>query len=402
MLLDQRVLPHRERFLRCTGPEQVARAIERMAVRGAPAIGVAAAMGLALGARRLARRRGTRDGAALRRRFDALCRRMMNTRPTAVNLRWAIERMQRTFETAAQGARDRRLSRGRAAAKVGDGSAAAAIARRLEQEALAIRDEDLRANRRMGALGAALVPRKATILTHCNAGALATSGYGTALGVVRAAREAGKRVEVLADETRPFLQGARLTAWELKKDRIPVRLITDSMAGHFLRRGRVDLVVVGADRIAANGDVANKIGTYGLAVLARENGVPFYVAAPLSTIDPRARSGADIPIEERSPAEVIRLAGRRIAPPGVPAEHPAFDVTPAPLVTAIITEAGVARPPYRRSLAALLRKGRALERTAARQPAREAERAAARRRARGSLRAARRASALRTASRRRR
>jgi methylthioribose-1-phosphate isomerase len=217
--------------------------------------------------------------------------------------------------------------------------------------------EDVETNRRMGAHGAPLVPGDATILTHCNAGALATAGYGTALGVVRAAREAGKKVRVLADETRPFLQGARLTAWELKRDRIPVRLITDSMAGHFLKEGSVDLVLVGADRIAANGDVANKIGTYPLAVLARENRVPFYVAAPLSTLDPRAKSGADIPIERRDPAEVTSLGGRRIAPAGVEAENPAFDVTPARLVSAIITEAGVARAPYLRSLAALLRRG---------------------------------------------
>jgi methylthioribose-1-phosphate isomerase len=357
VLLDQRLLPARERYVRCRDAEAVARAIESMVVRGAPAIGVTAALGLALGARRLAaqRLRPTRqrrpaegdDAAAFRRGFERLCRRFAATRPTAVNLFWAIERMRRVAEEALR-----------------DGLAGAV--RRLEHEALAIQREDVEANRRIGRHGAGLVPRRATILTHCNAGALATAGYGTALGVVRAAREAGKRVEVLADETRPFLQGARLTAWELQKDRIPVRLITDNMAGHFLRRGNVDMIVVGADRIASNGDVANKIGTYSVAVLARENGVPFYVAAPLSTLDPRARSGADIPIEERSPAEVTSLAGRRIAPRGVKAEHPAFDVTPARLVTAIITEAGVARPPYRSSLAALLHKGRAQARAAAR------------------------------------
>jgi methylthioribose-1-phosphate isomerase len=350
LLLDQRLLPHRERYLRCTSSEAVARAIERMVVRGAPAIGVAAAMGLALGAHRLARRRGAGGLSSLRRGFSLQCKRMLDTRPTAVNLHWAIQRMQRTFEGAASDS----------------APGMTAIARRLEREALAIQREDVEANRRMGRHGAGLVPRRATILTHCNAGALATAGYGTALGVVRAAREAGKRVEVLADETRPFLQGARLTAWELKRDRIPVTLITDNMAGHFLRLGEADLVLVGADRIAANGDVANKIGTYPLAVLARENGVPFYVAAPLSTLDPRSRSGADIPIEERSASEVTSLAGRRIAPRGVKAEHPAFDVTPSRLVTAIITEAGVARPPYRRSLAALLRKSRTAARPAAR------------------------------------
>jgi methylthioribose-1-phosphate isomerase len=357
VLLDQRILPGRERYLRCRDAEAVARAIETMAVRGAPAIGVTAALGLALGARRLAKGRASNAGrraALFRRGFERLCRRFAATRPTAVNLFWAIERMRRAAGEAARGP----------ARRGGDGLRGAV--RRLEREALAIQREDVEANRRMGRHGAALVPRRATILTHCNAGALATAGYGTALGVVRAAREAGKRVEVLADETRPFLQGARLTAWELQKDRIPVRLITDNMAGHFLKRGSVDLIVVGADRIASNGDVANKIGTYTVAVLAKENGVPFYVAAPLSTLDPRARSGADIPIEERSAAEVTSLAGRRIAPRGVRAEHPAFDVTPARLVTAIITEAGVARPPYRRSLAALMRKGRAQARAAGR------------------------------------
>jgi len=359
VLLDQRLLPASERHLRCRDAESVARAIEHMVVRGAPAIGVTAAMGLALGARRLGRRRGrgraggsgvsqARRLAAFRRAFAALCRRFERTRPTAVNLFWAIARMRRVVEGTA----------GRKGA-AGGPRLLKGIVRDLEREALAIRDEDLRANRRMGARGAALVPRRATILTHCNAGALATAGYGTALGVVRAACAAGKKIQVLADETRPFLQGARLTAWELKRDRIPVRLITDSMAGYFLKEGGVDLIVVGADRIALNGDVANKIGTYSLAVLARENKVPFYVAAPLSTIDPRARGARDIPIERRDPQEVVRLAGRRIAPAGVGAEHPAFDVTPARFVTAIITEAGIARPPYRRSLAALLRRGAA-------------------------------------------
>ncbi len=353
VLLDQRLLPASERHLRCRNAESVARAIEAMVVRGAPAIGVTAAMGLALGARRLSRRRGgsgasgaarARRLAGFRRGFAALCRRFGRTRPTAVNLFWAIERMRGAAEAAARSSGAGRDSR-----------PLERIARELEREALAIHDEDVRANRRMGALGAALVPQRATILTHCNAGALATAGYGTALGVVRAARAAGKKVQVLADETRPFLQGSRLTAWELRRDRIPVRLITDNMAGHFLKEGGVDLIVVGADRIASNGDVANKIGTYSLAVLARENKVPFYVAAPLSTVDLRARGARDIPIERRDPQEVVRLAGRRIAPAGVGAEHPAFDVTPARFVTAIITEAGIARPPYRRSLAALLR-----------------------------------------------
>ena len=331
VLLDQRLLPAKERYLRCRSAEDVARAIERMVVRGAPAIGLAAAMGLVLGAERLP----SKSMPAFRRGFERLCRRFRATRPTAVNLFWAIDRMRQVIASS-------------------DGNAAELV-RRLRREAGRIRDEDLAANRRMGAHGAALVPRTATILTHCNAGALATAGYGTALGVVRAAHEAGKRVTVLADETRPFLQGARLTAWELKRDRIPVRLITDSMAGHFLKEGDINLVVVGADRIAANGDVANKIGTYSVAVLARENGVPFYVAAPLSTIDLGTKTGEDIPIERRDPREVTWLGKQRIAPSGVDAEHPAFDVTPARLVTAIITEAGVARPPYRRSLAALFR-----------------------------------------------
>jgi methylthioribose-1-phosphate isomerase len=332
VLLDQRLLPAKERYLRCRSAEEVARAIERMAVRGAPAIGVAAAMGLVLGARRLR----TTSMPAFRRGFERLCRRFRATRPTAVNLFWAIERMRRVVASS-------------------DGLVSEAV-QRLRREADLIREEDLDANRRMGAHGAALVPSRATVLTHCNAGALATAGYGTALGVVRAAHEAGKRVTVLADETRPFLQGSRLTAWELKRDRIPVRLITDNMAGYFLQQGGIDLVVVGADRIAANGDVANKIGTYSVAVLARANSVPFYVAAPLSTIDLATRSGGEIPIERRDPREVTSLAGRRIAPAGVEAEHPAFDITPARLITAIITEAGVARPPYRRSLAGLFRR----------------------------------------------
>ncbi|MEE9219081.1 MAG: S-methyl-5-thioribose-1-phosphate isomerase [Acidobacteriota bacterium] len=333
ILLDQRLLPGREKYLCCRDAESVARAIEAMVVRGAPAIGVTAAMGLALGAKRLR----ARDLGSFRRGFERLCRRFGATRPTAVNLFWAIERMRRVAETT-----DGRVG---------------GVVRRLESEARRIHDEDVQANRKLGSNGARLVPSSATILTHCNAGALATAGYGTALGVVRAAREAGKRVAVLADETRPLLQGARLTAWELKRDRIPVRVITDNMAGYFLERGDVDLVVVGADRIAANGDVANKIGTYPLAVLARESRVPFYVAAPVSTLDLSTRTGADIPIERRDPREVTSLAGHRIAPVGVGAEHPAFDVTPARLVTAIITEAGVVRAPYRRSLATLVRRG---------------------------------------------
>jgi methylthioribose-1-phosphate isomerase len=331
-LLDQRLLPGQEIFLDCRNAEEVQDAIRGMAVRGAPAIGVTAAMGIALGAAQLAERG---DGAA----FDAGFKRMLDgfaaTRPTAVNLFWAIERM-------------------RGVARAHRESGPAAVAKALVAEAAAIKSEDIASCRRIGALGAELVPDDATILTHCNAGALATAGYGTALGVVRGAVEAGKRVAVFADETRPFLQGARLTAWELQKDGIPVTIITDGMGGHFLRAGRIDLVVVGADRIAMNGDVANKIGTYSVAVLAHENNVPFYVAAPLSTVDPGVADGEQIPIEERDAEEVTHLGSARIAPAGVPALHPAFDVTPHRYITAIVTDRGIARPPYERTLRSLL------------------------------------------------
>jgi len=330
VILDQTRLPSEVIYHTCRTPEEVAAAIRTMMIRGAPAIGVAAAFGIAL---------GVKDHAggpvpALEGRVKDLCDLFAATRPTAVNLFWAIERMRRTFE-------ERRR----------EGSKGAVDA--LTLEALRIRDEDLEINRRMGQLGSALVPEKARILTHCNAGALATAGYGTALGVIRAAVAAGKHVEVIADETRPFLQGTRLTAWELSQEGIPVTIIADSAAGHFLARGEVDLVVVGADRIAANGDVANKIGTYSVAVLAKESGVPFYVAAPRSTIDLSMPSGSGIPIEERDPEEVKQVAGVRVAPAGARARHPAFDVTPARYVTAIITEAGVARSPYETSLRAL-------------------------------------------------
>jgi methylthioribose-1-phosphate isomerase len=251
------------------------------------------------------------------------------TRPTAVNLSWALERMRRVVASATQGARD-----------------APAVRRRVDAEALAIHEEDVAMNRQIGAYGAELLPRECTVLTHCNAGALATGGYGTALGVVRAAVEAGKSVRVLADETRPYLQGARLTAWELQRDGIPVTVICDGMAGSILRAGEVQAVIVGADRIAANGDTANKIGTYPLAVLAARHGVPFYVAAPSSTLDRSIADGTGIPIEERSPDEVHRIGSLRITPEGVPARHPAFDVTPAELIAAIVTEDGVFRPPF--------------------------------------------------------
>ncbi|MGH9870809.1 MAG: S-methyl-5-thioribose-1-phosphate isomerase [Candidatus Polarisedimenticolia bacterium] len=327
VMLDQRLLPAEEVYLTLTTPEDVAAAIRDMAVRGAPAIGVSAAMGVALAAVR-GRELSPADYAA---RVESACDLLASTRPTAVNLFWAIERM-------------RRLHRSLAA------EPPARAAEAMVREALAVRKEDEEACRAMGRHGAALLPDRGTVLTHCNAGALATAGYGTALGVIRAAVESGKAITVLADETRPFLQGARLTAWELAKDGIPVRLITDNMAGHFLSRGDVAAVVVGADRIAANGDTANKIGTYGVAVLSRENGVPFYVAAPLSTIDMKLPSGEQIPIEERSPAEVTHLAGRAIAPEGIEVSNPAFDVTPHRYIAAIITEVGLARPPYETSL----------------------------------------------------
>ncbi len=332
-VIDQRRLPLEEVYVELGTPEEVAEAIRSMTVRGAPAIGVAAAFGMAL-ASTLA---SGLDAAGFERRIEEAAAAIGAARPTAVNLSWAVGRMR------AEAARAR-------AAGLGPRGAAAA----LEEEARRIRDEDLEACRRIGRHGAALVPARATVLTHCNAGALATAGYGTALGVVRAAREAGKAVRVLADETRPLLQGARLTAWELLRDGIETILIADGMAGSFLRRGEVDLVVVGADRIAANGDVANKIGTYPLAVLADANRVPFYVAAPLSTVDPGCADGDRIPIEERDPSEVTEVLGARIAPLGIAARNPAFDVTPARYVTAIVTERGIARPPYVASIRALL------------------------------------------------
>ncbi|TMB17133.1 MAG: S-methyl-5-thioribose-1-phosphate isomerase [Deltaproteobacteria bacterium] len=327
VMLDQRLLPTREVYRVYSDHRDVAAAIKDMVIRGAPAIGVAAAMGIALGARTL---RGDPE-----RHFQRLCRTFAATRPTAVNLFWAIERMRRVF------ARNLRRSRD-------------TLHTLLEREALAIHDEDVAANRRLGAHGAALLEDSATILTHCNAGALATAGYGTALGIVRAAVDAGKRPSVIACETRPFLQGARLTAWELKRDRIPVTLVTDNMAGHLMQGGRVSCVIVGTDRTAANGDVANKIGTYTLAVLAHRHSIPFYVAAPISSIDFACPDGAHIPIEERAPREVTHVFDRQIAPSGVGVANPAFDVTPAELVTAIVTERGVARQPLARALGRLV------------------------------------------------
>jgi methylthioribose-1-phosphate isomerase len=325
--IDQRKLPTEETYVTCATYEEVADAIRNMTVRGAPAIGVAAAMGIAL---------GTRDAEAghvseLRRAFDQICEVIGETRPTAVNLFWAIRRMQQKFEACAELPVDQ-------------------IRQALITEAQRMYVEDIAANEAMGRHGATLMPSSGGVLTHCNAGALATCGYGTALGVIRAAVEAGKKLQVYADETRPFLQGSRLTAWELMKDGIPTTVISDNMAGAMMKQGKIGAVVVGADRIAANGDVANKIGTYTVAVLAKEHAIPFYVAAPFSTVDLETPDGSKIPIEQRSTREVTHIAGKAIAPEGVKVENPAFDVTPAKYVAAIITERGVARAPYEQSL----------------------------------------------------
>jgi methylthioribose-1-phosphate isomerase len=329
VMIDQRKLPAQEVYVRCRTAAEVARAIRTMVIRGAPAIGVAAAMGLALGVR-ASKSTGTQKLAA---EFYKICELMAATRPTAVNLFWAIDRMKRSFAAGATA-----------------GESVAQLKERLDREAQAIHDEDVASCRAMGAFGADVVPSEARILTHCNAGALATAGYGTALGVIRGAVAAGKRVAVYADETRPFLQGARLTAWELVRDGIQTTVITDNMAGALMQSGRVDLVVVGADRIAANGDTANKIGTYGVAVLAREHQIPFYVAAPLSTIDLKTPDGRHIPIEERSAREVTHVGGSQVAPAGAQIWNPAFDVTPHHLIAGIITERGIFRAPYVESL----------------------------------------------------
>lgn len=332
LMIDQRRLPNEEIYPVFKTYEEVARAIEDMVVRGAPAIGVAAAMGIALGMKNSAAET-TED---FETDFKQVCERISETRPTAVNLFWAVERMRWAFNHAQR-----------------EAASIETVKDRLINESLEIHREDIESNRRMGRFGAELIPDSATILTHCNAGALATAGFGTALGVIRAAVEAGKRVKVFADETRPFLQGARLTAWELAKDDIPVTLITDGMAGHFLKSGQIDCCIVGADRIAANGDVANKIGTYMVAIAAHENNIPFYVAAPLSTVDLKLSSGEEIPIESRAAAEVTHFRGEPVAPEGIAVANPAFDVTPHRYVSAIITDAGVAREPYDLSLRAL-------------------------------------------------
>ena len=329
--IDQRKLPTEETYLTCTTHQQVADAIRDMVVRGAPAIGVSAAMGIALGVKH-SKADNVDD---LKKEFDQICKVIGETRPTAVNLFWAIRRMQEKFELL----RIRPLAH---------------IKQALVEESQRMHAEDIAANQAMGRHGAALMPSSGGVLTHCNAGALATAGYGTALGVIRAAVEQGKKIHVYADETRPFLQGSRLTAWELRKDGIPTTVISDNMAGAMMMQGKIAAIVVGADRIAANGDVANKIGTYTVAVLAKEHGIPFYVAAPISTVDLATPDGSGIPIEQRNRREVTHIAGKQMVPDGVEVENPAFDVTPANYVAAIITERGIARAPYRESLRKLV------------------------------------------------
>ncbi len=331
VMIDQRKLPSKEVYVTCRSVADVAKAIKTMVIRGAPAIGVSAAMGLALAVKQ-SQASGTKQLAT---EFFKACDMLAATRPTAVNLFWAIERMKHVFSGL-----------------VNSGASVDDIRARMDLEARRIHDEDVESCRRMGAFGAALVPSTARILTHCNAGALATAGYGTALGVIRAAKEAGKDITVLADETRPFLQGARLTAWELVRDGIDTTVITDNMAGALMRQGLIDLVVVGADRIAANGDTANKIGTYSVAVLAREHGIPFYVAAPLSTIDLKTPDGSRIPIEERPSKEVTHIGPSQVTPDGARIRNPAFDVTPHRFIAAIITERGVFKAPFTETLPA--------------------------------------------------
>jgi methylthioribose-1-phosphate isomerase len=330
VFIDQTKLPTEEVYVTCTTHQQVADVIRDMVVRGAPAIGVAAAMGIALGVKNSK----AENFADLKKDFDQICETIRQTRPTAVNLFWAIRRMTEKFESL----RNRPV---------------AEIQQALIEESQRMHAEDIAANQAMGRHGATLMPSSGGVLTHCNAGALATAGYGTALGVIRAAVEQGKKIHVYADETRPFLQGSRLTAWELMKDGIPTTVISDNMAGVMMQQGKIGAIVVGADRIAANGDVANKIGTYTVAVLAKEHGIPFYVAAPISTVDLATPDGSKIPIEQRNAREVTHIAGKQMVPNGVGIENPAFDVTPAKYVTAIITERGIARAPYTQSLSQL-------------------------------------------------
>ncbi len=330
-ILDQTKLPHREVYIRCKTYHHIARAVRNMNIRGAPAIGVAAALGIALGCRQMQ----TKNSRVFRSRFERICQTMAQTRPTAVNLFWSIQRMRKVMASC-------------------DGLTPREAGSRLLVEAQKIFEEDIQINLQIGTNGADLIPLGATVLTHCNAGSLATAGYGTALGVIWAAWERGNPLRVMVCETRPFLQGARLTTWELTKMGIPHTLITDSMAGHFMQKDEIQLVLVGADRIAINGDAANKIGTYTLSVLAREHGIPFYIAAPTTTIDPSIDCGGRIPIEERDPCEVTHIRGKPVSPRGTPARNPAFDVTPAKNITAIITERGVSRPPFEKTLLAIL------------------------------------------------
>jgi len=329
IILDQRALPHEERYLTLRTYGEVIAAIENLSVRGAPALGVAAALGIALGARNLA--------LSSREEFKEVCLRIADefaaTRPTARNLFWAVERMKSILNTSTAPLEEMKMA--------------------LQEEALRILREDIEINMSLGEVGKVLIGDGFRLLTHCNAGALATAGYGTALGVIRSAWREGKRILVYVDETRPVLQGARLTAWELQREGIPFYVITDNMAGFFIARGEIDCILVGADRIAANGDVANKIGTYILAILARERGIPFYVAAPLTTFDPSLKDGRSIPIEERDEREVLQMGGINLAPEGAKAKNPAFDVTPHHLISAIITERGILRPPFSEAIARL-------------------------------------------------
>ncbi|MCX7975029.1 MAG: S-methyl-5-thioribose-1-phosphate isomerase [Candidatus Aminicenantes bacterium] len=325
ILLDQRLLPFEEKYVVCSDYEEVAQAIEKMIIRGAPAIGLVAAYGVVLGLKKQA------NDCSLNEIMEMVIVRLSRTRPTARNLFWALERMKRVYEEVKKEGKER-------------------IIERLTQEARQLEVEDVATNKKIGELGASLIPQEATILTHCNAGELATAGYGTALGVIKWAWEQGKKIKVIAGETRPWLQGAKLTCWELRRARIPVTLITDNMAGWLMRNGEINLVITGADRIARNGDTANKIGTYSLAVLAKENKIPFYVAAPFSTIDLELKSGQEIVIEERAPDEVRKIGSSWITYPDIPVRNPAFDVTPASLITSIITEKGILEPPFESSI----------------------------------------------------